>query len=414
MPLGNRFSLLFASVVCLGTLPAWSADQSPAAWTLGAARSPSTLSSPAAVRAVTVHLRQQAFDGTASVLHLDVFGRQYQFVDGRKSAASPERYSWTGHLLGQADFQAQLSVRDGALAGLISLPEGVFELVPSASGNLLVELDPKRFPECAGGVDAEDAVAVDAAALPPTSRALQDVGEEIKVLVMYTPAARDAAGGVAQIEAQAQAAVDNANLSFSNSTMRMRFIVAGIELLDGWVEGSASASTELSLFRNNATAQARRDALNADLVSLLVANLPSACGIGYVMRNVSVGFAPSGYQLTDRDCAVGNLSWAHEHGHNVGFEHDPANGTSPGNASQPWSFGHYVENGGSSYRTVMSYQCPAGGCTRRPYFSNPEVSFNGAPTGIAEQRDNARTGDFVADIVANFRVEGFSFRDGFE
>ena len=62
----------------------------------------------------------------------------------------------------------------------------------------------------------------------------------------------------------------------------------------------------------------------------------------------------------------------------------------------------------------MSYQCPAGGCTRRPYFSNPEVSFNGAPTGIAEQRDNARTGDFVADIVANFRVEGFSFRDGFE
>ncbi|MCB1614302.1 MAG: hypothetical protein KDI60_21445, partial [Xanthomonadales bacterium] len=110
MPLGNRFSLLFASVLCLGALPAWSADQSPAAWTLGAARAPSTLSSPAAVRAVTVHLRQQAFDGTASVLHLDVFGRQYQFVDGRKSAASPERYSWTGHLLGQPDFQAQLSV----------------------------------------------------------------------------------------------------------------------------------------------------------------------------------------------------------------------------------------------------------------------------------------------------------------
>ncbi len=414
MSLANRLSLLCASVLCVASMPAFAVDQPFAAWTLGAARAPSSLSSPAAVRAVSVHLRPQAFEGAASALHLDVFGRQYQFVDGRKTSISNERYSWTGHLLGQADFQAQLSVRDGALAGLVSLPEGVFELVPGADGNFLVELDPQRFPQCAGGVDAEDAGASGVAPVPVTSRALQDVGEEIKVLVMYTPAARDAAGGVAQIEAQAQAAVDNANLSFSNSAMRMRFIVAGIELLDGWVEGTASASTELSLFRNNATAQARRDALNADLVSLLVANLPSACGIGYVMRSVSVGFAPSGYQLTDRDCAVGNLSWAHEHGHNVGFEHDPANGTSPGNASQPWSFGHYVENGSNSYRTVMSYQCPAGGCTRRPYFSNPRVSFNGAPTGIVDQRDNARTGDFVADTVANFRVEGFSFRNGFE
>ncbi|MGE4071443.1 MAG: M12 family metallo-peptidase [Lysobacterales bacterium] len=414
MSLAKTVKPLCASLLCIASAPVWAADQPLAAWTLGADRSPATLSSPAAVRAVSVHLRPQAFEGSASSLHLDVFGRQYVFVDGRKTSISDERFSWTGHLLGQADFQAQLTARDGALAGLLSLPEGLFELVPDASGNFLVELDPARFPECAGGVDAEHVATGETLFLSSGSRALQDVGEEIKVLVMYTPAARDAAGGVAQIEAQAQAAVDNANLSFSNSTMRMRFIVAGIELLDGWVEGTSSASTELSLFRNNATAQARRDALNADLVSLLVANLPSACGIGYVMRNVSVGFAPSGYQLTDRDCAVGNLSWAHEHGHNVGFEHDPANGTSPGNASQPWSFGHYVENGGSSYRTVMSYQCPAGGCTRRPYFSNPGVSFNGAPTGIADQRDNARTGDFVADTVANFRVEGFSFRDGFE
>jgi peptidyl-Asp metalloendopeptidase len=414
MSLAKSLRVLWASVVFLGSTPGWSAESAGAAWTLGAARAPSSLSSPAAVRAVTVNLQPSAFEGAASVLHLDVFGRQYQFVDGRKTSISTERYSWTGHMQGQPDFQAQLSVRDGALAGLVSVPEGVFELMPSANGNLLVELDPTRFPECAGGVDAEDSGAAETVPMAPNSRALEDVGEEIKVLVMYTPAARDAAGGVAQIEAQAQAAVDNANLSFSNSDMRMRFIVAGIELLEGWVEGSASASTELSLFRGNAGAQARRDALNADLVSLLVANLPSACGIGYVMRNVSVGFAPSGYQITDRDCAVGNLSWAHEHGHNVGFEHDPANGTAPGSASQPWSFGHYVENGGSSYRTVMSYQCPAGGCTRRPYFSNPDVSFNGAPSGIAEQRDNARTGDFVADTVANFRVDGFTFRDGFE
>jgi hypothetical protein len=64
----------------------------------------------------------------------------------------------------------------------------------------------------------------------------------------------------------------------------------------------------------------------------------------------------------------------------------------------------------------MSYQCPLGGCTRRPYFSNPTVSFNGFPTGIADQRDNARSGDAVADIVANFRLEQVwqGFANGFE
>jgi hypothetical protein len=53
---------------------------------------------------------------------------------------------------------------------------------------------------------------------------------------------------------------------------------------------------------------------------------------------------------------------------------------------------------------------------RRPFFSNPKVTFNGFPTGISDERDNARTGDLVADIVANFRMaqtwQGFA--NGFE
>jgi hypothetical protein len=99
----------------------------------------------------------------------------------------------------------------------------------------------------------------------------------------------------------------------------------------------------------------------------------------------------------------------------MGFEHDPANGATPATASRPWSFGHYVDGQGSqSFRTVMSYACPAGGCTRRAYFSNPLVTFNGFATGVADQRDNARTGDEVADVVANFRLALRDFSDGFE
>ncbi|SDD06876.1 M12 family metallo-peptidase [Aquimonas voraii] len=320
-----------------------------------------------------------------------------------------DRYTWRGSLDDAGDYPAVLSVSGDAVAGFISAPEGIWELVPStvAGESWLIELDGDRLPPCRGPVDpGPQAFSSAAAGKPGAAQALMDSGDQVDVLLMYSPAARDAAGGVSQISAQAQAAVDSANTVFANSGMRMRFRVVGIELLEGWVEGTSSASTELGLFRSNASQQARRNALAADMVSLLVANLPGACGIGYVMRSPGAGFAGSAVQITDRDCAVGNLSWVHEHGHNMGFEHDPANGTSPTSASYPWSFGHYVEGqGAQSYRTVMAYQCPAGGCTRRPHFSSPRVSFNGFPTGVVDQRDNARSGDLVADIVANFRLE---------
>jgi len=333
-----------------------------------------------------------------------------------------DRFTWRGSLDAKGEYPVVLSVAGEAVAGFISAPEGIWEIVPgTAAGEAwLIELDAAQLPECAGPVVVEPLQTATGHAPghgPAGSMVPLDSGEQIDVLLMYSPAARDAAGGVNQIRAQAQAAVTSGNSAFANSAMRARFRVVGIELLEDWVEGAESASVELSKFRANARMQARRTALAADMASLLVANLPNSCGIAYVMRNVSAGFAGNAVQITDRDCAVGNLSWAHEHGHNMGFEHDPANGGSPSSASYPWSFGHYVEGqGAQSFRTVMSYQCPTGGCTRRPYFSNPRVNFNGFATGIVNARDNARSGDGVADTVANFRLsqQWPGFADSFE
>src|SRR6185437_4615652 len=75
-------------------------------------------------------------------------------------------------------------------------------------------------------------------------------------------------------------------------------------------------------------------------------------------------------------------------------------GVSPSGASYPWSFGHYV-NG--AFRTIMSYDVCSLGCPRVLHFSNPDVSYNGIPTGVLDKRDNAQTGDATAPIVANFR-----------
>ncbi len=86
----------------------------------------------------------------------------------------------------------------------------------------------------------------------------------------------------------------------------------------------------------------------------------------------------------------------------MGMEHDPASaGISPSGASYPWSFGHYV-NG--AFRTIMSYDVCSLSCPRVLHYANPDVLYNGIPTGILNQRDNAQTGDLTAPIVANFRA----------
>jgi hypothetical protein len=137
------------------------------------------------------------------------------------------------------------------------------------------------------------------------------------------------------------------------------------------------------------------------MVSILVYT-PSSSGTAYVQKNPGPGFASSAFQASDVDCAVGGLTFAHEHGHNLGMEHNIENSSAPGSASYPWSFGQWAN---ASYRTVMSYSDPcAGGCPRISKFSNPDVDHNGVPTGADGSRDNARTGDLTGPIAVDFRA----------
>jgi hypothetical protein len=238
----------------------------------------------------------------------------------------------------------------------------------------------------------------------------------LDVMLLYTPQARDAAGGVANIEATAQAAVDNMNTAFSNSNVAAQLNLVLTALANH--DDAGNLSTDLTWVSGDATVAALRAQVGADLVGLLVEDGAGFCGLGYVMRDVGAAFAPNAFQVTARTCAVGNLSYAHEHGHNLGLEHDPANGPASGDASYPWSFGHFV-NG--SFRTVMSYSIPcAQGCTRVAHFSNPAINYNAQPTGITDQRDNARTlregdsGVGTTAVAAAFLASTVIFSDDFE
>lgn len=128
---------------------------------------------------------------------------------------------------------------------------------------------------------------------------------------------------------------------------------------------------------------AQRNLYGADLVSLISLS-SNYCGYGTL-----VGY----FTTVSKNCSIGNLSFAHEVGHNLGAHHDIENYTASG-----YNHGHrFYGSDGVLYRTVMSYAPGA----RMAFFSNPLLLFQGTPTGVESVSENARKITETAQMIAN-------------
>jgi peptidyl-Asp metalloendopeptidase len=377
----------------------------PAAWQTVDAPALFALRNPAATAAQRIRVDAQALR-EASALTLSLPGGRRHTVEIMAREHRGGGDVWLlGRLNGEATAQVSLSLSDGTLGGLVSAPEGNYEITTAPDGSqVVVALNQDAFAECAAS-ELDRVVAATTADAPAAP--FVDPANRTDVLIVFSPQAHTALGGtIPQTRAFAQSMVDSANTAFRNSDMVTRFRLAGFRITTRNEAGNSG--DDLTWVRNDTEVAGWRNAVAADLVSMVTEQMSDACGRGYLQTSPGPGFAASAYQVTARGCAVGNLSYAHEHGHNMGMGHDPGNG----NGAYGYSFGHFV-NG--SFRTVMAYSTNCvGGCTRRPYFSNPAVSYNGNPTGIADERDNHRTGNQTADFTANFRASEIIFLDGFQ
>lgn len=228
-----------------------------------------------------------------------------------------------------------------------------------------------------------------------------DNGSVVDVLVVYTAEARAAAGGISAISSLIDLAASETNAAYSNSGVGHTIRIVGRQ------ETSFSESGfTFSGFLNSAQdgsisgVHALRDSTGADLVVMLVDGDDSLCGLAYLMTTVSSSFAPFGYSVTQTNCATGNYTFGHEIGHNMSARHDRANDNTDGS---PFNFNHGYLDNGNNFKTIMG----TGGNTRIQYFSNPNVLFNGAVTGVAEgdplAADNRLTFQNTALTVSNFR-----------
>lgn len=236
-----------------------------------------------------------------------------------------------------------------------------------------------------------------------------DSGYIIDVLVVYTAAARSGAGSTTNMLNLINLAVSETNTGYERSGIfsRMRLVhTAEINYDESILSTSTGWGTALSQLTNqdNVIDEVRnlRNTYGADLVVMIVNNM-TYCGIGWLMTP-GYTYDSVGNSLVSRACATGYYSFAHETGHNMGAHHDRLN-TGGGTAMYSYSYGYQAPD--ASFRTIMAYNCSTG-CARINNWSNPEVLYNGKPTGVSStasnSADNRLTLNNTAPIVSNFRA----------
>lgn len=291
---------------------------------------------------------------------------------------------------------------DDAVAGTVFIPgKGMFRVRTRPGGELHVtEIDSTAIPDEIEPIvpppsaptaadDDEPPTANDAAggASGGTSAPIAyDANTVIDLMVAYTPLARQANGGTAGINALIQSSVATTNTAYQNSQVQQTLRL--VHTTETYYSESGTLGTDLGRLANKTEGfmdelHATRNAVKADLVSLIVTGSADAAGVAYLWTPNNSSFVNQSFSVVLDSYADANLTLAHELGHNMGCNH----GNGDGVGAYAYSQGYRFTAGGSTYRTVMAY-APG---QRIPYFSNPSVNYLGTATGVTNSADNALT-----------------------
>jgi len=160
-----------------------------------------------------------------------------------------------------------------------------------------------------------------------------------------------------------------------------------------------------------------RNSFGADFVSLLT-HTGEYAGVAWLLQNKD-GNPNRAFSITKVEYAASSYTFIHEIGHNMGCHHHKNQNQGPGPTiwtnwpENQWSAGwRWVKTGwltNNYYCSVMTYEngsffADGKTHTRVPYFSNPDISYQGVSIGDVSHGNNSRTIKEIKHVLANYRA----------
>jgi Metallo-peptidase family M12B Reprolysin-like/Bacterial pre-peptidase C-terminal domain len=234
----------------------------------------------------------------------------------------------------------------------------------------------------------------------------------IDLLVLYTTQAKTDQGGDAAIQSDIQNLVTAVNTAMQNSLIPITIrLVHSQEIA---YTGSGDVQTDEQRLQAGSgvfsSVASIRSTYGADLVDLITnGNDNNTIEAGFASQMTSLATAgPSiGFTAVD-EFALGpsNLTLAHEIGHNLGSAHARGDNSAPP-GPYDYDYGYRFQgNNGTFYDDIMSIRPVGSADVGIPYYSNPNITFQGQaigkPVGDPNEADLAAAFPLTAPIVAGY------------
>jgi hypothetical protein len=348
-------------------------------------------------RYVTFDVRR-AIRSTTLVLNL-FSGKRLTIRRIRTETIGENGSLWFGEIVGKKGWVTLSAVED-VLVGNIRMGSESYEIRYAGDGiHTVNEIDTSALPEeCTA--DASDV----RAPAPESGPAMfSDPCDVIDIMVVYTSAARLAAGGHAAIRAKIYQGIGDTNATFWLSGLNMRIYPVHIAEINYSESGDVATDRDRLQDPNDGfmdNVHALRDTYCADEVALIVDT--GTCGIGFIQDpSPNPGFESYAFFVTQDDCLGNTLAFAHELGHTLGGRHDWYVDDAVGSPTH----NHGYVNVAAGFRTIMAYKSKCDDsmttCSQSFVWSHPDYSIMGEPAGVASGTSTSCTAGNLANPLCD-------------